>query len=285
MFLPVEIRLKIYAHLFKRHKPVCPLVKGHSAANWDKPGFRKGLVLAIVTANKKLSKEVTHFIYSNNCFRLLLRYHRDWIRIIGHKNSSLIQDIILVGSGRAKSAPQLLSAMLDTLWKRASGSLRRITVHDEWANLDGNFIPRQLIAFGEKKTWNKFSRLESITLDVPYKTAPVYNKSLYEKLCIETEANITGRYHVLGWHQPLQQGRHGLRVAGTVWLEMRAEEFKEKMALQKQERHKALLEKKAKARREAQFAKRQQMKGEQAEQDGGQDGDQNGDQNGAGDSA
>ncbi|KAG7285731.1 hypothetical protein NEMBOFW57_008025 [Staphylotrichum longicolle] len=78
-------------------------------------GFPNGVVLGMVCTNKTLSKEVTHFIYSNNSFYLTLAYHRDWIAQIGKKNSSALHEVILVGGGRPKVAAKQLSAMVASL--------------------------------------------------------------------------------------------------------------------------------------------------------------------------
>lgn len=113
--LPPEIRLHIYAVLFKLSTPVYPQAKGLPEDKKARSGFPNGLVLGMVCTNKTLSKEVTHFIYSNNSFYLTLAYHRDWIAQIGQKNSSALHEVILVGGGRPKVAAKQLSAMTASL--------------------------------------------------------------------------------------------------------------------------------------------------------------------------
>jgi hypothetical protein len=184
-----------------------------------------GVVLAMTCANKQLSNEVTHFIYSNNTFRLTLAYHRDWITQIGHKNSGTLQDVILVGGGRPKVAAEQLSAMITTLWKRARGNLRQITVHDTWGSLHSAFIVRHLLEAEKEKPWRSFWKLETIKIDIPHEIAPIADKPLYEKLCSLTKANITGRFNTKQWTAPLEWGPQGWHTTGNVWLEVSFEEL------------------------------------------------------------
>jgi hypothetical protein len=176
-------------------------------------------------ANKQLSNEVTHFVYSNNTFRLTLAYHRDWITQIGHKNSDALQDVILVGGGRPKVAAEQLTAMITTLWKRARGNLRQITVHDTWGSLHSAFIVRQLLEVEKERPWRLFRKLQGIRIDIPHKIAPISDKPLYDKLCSVTKATVTARFHTKDWNEAtLEWGPDGWRTRGQVWLQVTEEE-------------------------------------------------------------
>jgi hypothetical protein len=282
LLLPAEIRLQIYALLFKLRRPVYPRVGIAAADNGTRSGFRKGLVLAMVLANRKLSREVTHFIYSNNCFRLTLRWHRDWVSRIGRKNSSLIQDVILVGSGRPKLATEYLYSTVVTLWKRACANLRRITVQDDWRCMDSSFVVQQLVEFGKKRGWKRFNHLEHIGIDIPHTFAPHGDRALYDKLVQQSKVSLTARHQVDSWDQPLQLTESGWRANGLVWLNVVVAKTKKKPAideekkraalLRKEEKRKARLVIKAKAWVEAEFAKSQEQDMENGQQEGGEQG-------------
>ncbi|KAK4119499.1 hypothetical protein N657DRAFT_674889 [Parathielavia appendiculata] len=110
--LPAEIRLRIYAHLFKVNKPAYPQVDIASANKRARSGFPKGLVPSMTLVNKKISEREPH-----------------------HE-----------AHPRQRRRPALAA-----LWKRAYGNLRRITAQDKWLCMDSAFIPGELLAFGAKR--------------------------------------------------------------------------------------------------------------------------------------
>jgi hypothetical protein len=266
LLLPAEIRLQIYALLFKLRRPVYPRVGIAAHDKGTRSGFRKGLVRSMVLANRKLSREVTHFIYSNNCFRLTLRWHRDWVTRIGRKNSRLVQEVILIGSGRDKLAAEYLYFGIVTLWKRACANLRRITVQDDWRTLDSAFVVQQLVDFGAKLGWRRFTNLEHIGIDVPHVGPPHRDRRLYDQLFQQSGVSLTARHYVDRWDEPLQQTERGWRAKGLVWLDVTVtkeerqrivhEEKKRMARLRRAEKREARRETKAKAWVEAEFAKR-----------------------------
>ncbi len=222
--LPPEIRLRIYGYLsIKRSRPVYPHVGSNSHTQNNYP---KELLIAMTQTNKQLSAEVTHLIYSNICFRLSLSHHRDWINRIGRKGSNSLKEVILVGDGRVQVAATQLSAMMTTLWKRASENLRRITVHDEWYSLDSAFILRELLKFGSRHPWKTFRSLEEIVIDIPHRTMPGGDRPLYTELCLQAKVNVTARYCVQSWtRRPSPLTPDGWLPTGTTWFRVLTEEL------------------------------------------------------------
>ncbi|AEO63807.1 eb77177e-1c9c-4b40-a7a9-cc5a5666b9c0 [Thermothielavioides terrestris] len=261
--LPAEIRLKIYRLLFKTDRPVCPQVDTIPARERQPSGLPPGVVLSMVLANKQLANEVTHFLYSQNAFRLSIRYHRDWLARIGRRNSNLLREVILVGNGQPTLAAQQLSSMLVTLWKRAFGSLRRLIVHGEWwTPLDADFIPRRLLEVGASRTWKRFPELQRIDIDIPHFHAPVAYAAIYMRLCVQTGVLITARHRVNGWHLPVLHDWPRFYTDGLIWfrvdpsdlqeaVEKAREATKQSKLRKRRERWKALKARKARERREA----------------------------------
>lgn len=240
---PPEIRLRIYGHLFRRSRPVYPHADNDSHSQSIFP--KDHLFIAMTRTNKQLSAEVTYFIYSNNCFRLSLSHHRDWINRMGRKNSNALKEVILVGGGRVQVAAAQLSAMMTTLWKRSSESIRRITVHDEWYSLDSAFILRELLKFGNKHSWKAFRNLEEIIIDIPHRTMPGADRPLYVKLCLQAKVNVIARYCVQSWtRRPSPITPDGWIPTGSAWFRVSTEELESSVERQGERKRKTAKQRK-----------------------------------------
>ncbi len=252
--LPPEIRLRIYGYFFKRSRPIYPHIDGlqvppNNLGNIN--AFPRDLIIGMTHTNKQLSGEVAHFLYNNNRFRLSLAHHRDWINRIGRKNSNALKEVILVGEGRVQAAATQLSAMMTTLWKRAPDSLCRITVHDEWYSLDSAFILRELLKFGNKHSWKAFRSLEEIVIDIPHRTMPGGDRTLYKELCLQARVNVTARYCVQSWtRRPSPLTPNGWLPTGTTWFRVLTEELESSAEEQVEQGKKTAKQKKDKKRRE-----------------------------------
>jgi hypothetical protein len=276
LYLPTEIRFKIYGYLFKSNKPIFPLVQNLPAAVEGRisSGFPPGVIRAMACVNKRLSKEVLHFIYSRNRFRLTLNYHRDWLNQIGRENASTLQELIVVGDGRVHQADEKLAAMLSTIWKRADQGLRFLTVHDQWFSLNNDFVVRRLLEFGERRCWKRFGKLEVINIDIPHRDAPQEaDKALYEKLCFKSHARVTLRHKVSRLTMAFHPVRNGWFTVGQQWfcitydevvkrVELTRENKKQIALWEKKRKRMELVEQRAKARSEAWLAKCQEQSGQ-----------------------
>ena len=140
--------------------------------------------------------------------------------------------------------------MMTTLWKRAPENLRCITVHDEWYSLDTAFILRELLKFGNKHSWKAFRSLKEIMVDVPHRTMPGGDRSLYTKLCLQAKVNVTARYCVQSWtRRPSPITPDGWIPTGTTWLRVLTEEVEKGVELQREKKKKAAKEKRQEKRK------------------------------------
>ena len=241
--LPPEIRLRIYDYLFGDLQPIClPFkctIRGKKRdANGvsifkDSPrwGFRKGVLTAMARANKQLSQELLHFVYSTRGFMLTVPQHRSWITQIGHSNSSTIQNIILSCKGRAKTAGGNLFSTLATLRKRGFESLKYLTLYDNGLSVDSSFLVRQLLLFGETQGWKQFHQLELLSFNFPHPHPPRADTPLYENLCLQSRAIVSSKIFraapAVGPTPPIQRRIERWLRLDPIELEKRLKEERE----------------------------------------------------------
>ncbi|KAH6843432.1 hypothetical protein B0I37DRAFT_437748 [Chaetomium sp. MPI-CAGE-AT-0009] len=170
--LPAELRLLIYAHLFK----------------FNRPGISRRVAL---------SEEVTHFLYSNNTFFLNVN-DGFWLNRVGQRNSTLVRHIFIDCADRPELAAKQLASMLAIVWKRTSDNLRKLTVRNRSNCLERDFLPRQLLQTGEKRPWKLFPKLESIHIDCRT-SRYAKTQERYERLCVEAGLNITADVELSRW--------------------------------------------------------------------------------------
>lgn len=206
--LPAEIRLRIYGYLFGSKKTIILKVKPDTTrkgaddnraikiSDLDRPrwDFRQGVLTTLACANKQLSREVLHFLYSTRTFTLTLPQHRAWINQIGHANSSLVKHIVLSCKGRPKTAGDHLFTTLVTLRKRGFESLKTLTLYDNGLSVESGFFVKQLLEFGEKQGWKAFHQLGLINIIFPHPHPPNADKPLYEQLCLQSKAKVTSKF-------------------------------------------------------------------------------------------
>ncbi|KAJ4288757.1 hypothetical protein N0V88_007292 [Collariella sp. IMI 366227] len=236
--LPAELRLQIYAYLFLALLPIYPQPLNHPLRThrFKLPPINlpPGTVLSMATANKLLSREVTAYIYTSNTFHLSIIHHRGWINRIGHKNSSLLQNLIIVCEGRVKVARENLGAMMTTIRKRAFENLENLTVQAFNRGVNTAFVVRTLLALPSRKAFHK---LEKIRIDLPQGHRPVEGKRPYEMLAEKAGVCVVVRYGVHTWEN-WRYPRKGFNVA-VDWLEVDGREVKRKMEKKREEKKEA----------------------------------------------
>ncbi|KAK4122895.1 hypothetical protein N657DRAFT_634860 [Parathielavia appendiculata] len=204
--LPAELRLQIYGLLFKADRPVFPQVMDGPIHPALKSGFPKGVVLAMVLANKQISGEVTHFIFSSNSFYLRASPHfHDWLARIGLQNSHLVREITVFcpRTKTVKETNELLGPTFLTL-RRCTPNLRQLVIQsDNWEHWRGTFAIRSLIWFTKRYSWKRtFPSLRHLTVktveywDSEYST---YRRTFYDTFFHRTQLPVTGINKVRPW--------------------------------------------------------------------------------------
>ncbi|KAK4101887.1 hypothetical protein N658DRAFT_506629 [Parathielavia hyrcaniae] len=205
--LPPELRLKIYGLVLKIDGPVVPQVEDDRYEAL-KSGFPKGAVLAMVLANKGISDEVTHFIFSNNSFCLTpLPSFNNWLARIGQHNSHLIREItvLLPRTGTVEQTNQLLELTCLAI-QRYTPNLERLVIQsDNGALRTGSYPIRSLLCFAKRHSWNEaFPSLRHLTVKTacgwPLPGGNSLYRSFYHDFFQRTQLPVTGRYQVCPWN-------------------------------------------------------------------------------------
>ncbi|KAL2015340.1 hypothetical protein VTK56DRAFT_5784 [Thermocarpiscus australiensis] len=281
-FLAPEIRLKIYGYLFKTDQVVIPIVKKQDDPEKrvlcrrsliPRELFSKGVVDTMTRLNKQVSREVTHFLYTENTFLLVLPEHRMWLHGIGRRNSSAIRHLILHVGDQIPAQRQLV-AVVNTLRKRATENLQTLTNYDRYETLTHVKVARQLVE--ADISWKPFKKLQRIVLDVtrsarqePLKLHRPELVAWYEKLCAQSGVPITGTVRLGNPVLEHLENRSGPESSQpSVWLDLdpvaaRALRARERPAQEKaraleKEKRKAWLRSRAEAKAQAQGASGQQ---------------------------
>jgi hypothetical protein len=246
LFLPVEIRLQIYGLLFKLDTPVVLQPEFHETGRIT---FRRheGELLAMALANKQLSQEVTHFLYSNNSFAIRDPvYFRDWLIRIGPRNASLIPEVIVIDNSwdveeddpwpTVEQADKELHSLLFALQKH-SPNLQAITVHSREPKSN---IVQSLDRFSTIWPMRMFSNLQRIAFQLCKRVSPVHQRQFYEKFFLRSRLPITVSYKAATWGDFAYQfrpnpppgeadvPRYGLE--GDVWLRLTFDTMGERLA-------------------------------------------------------
>ncbi|KAH6640181.1 hypothetical protein F5144DRAFT_639613, partial [Chaetomium tenue] len=257
LLLPPELRLTIYAHLFEFSQPVFP----------DKTAYRyyhdpiiesrshTNLAFTMMCVNKQLGQEVAHFVYTRTRFFLPGSSSFSFTSI-GQRNSNLLQHIIIdCAALPERVALQLSGVLSNAIWSPNLENLRKLTFYDRWKTLETSILPRTLLALGSAQRWKMFPNLESIHFDISATKFTLQEQVHFERLCLQSRANITVGPERLGG---LHDGDSS--QPGEVTLTLTPADVDIKVALQREEKKKRLAARREQQKRAAELMQEEERK-------------------------
>ncbi|EAQ85479.1 predicted protein [Chaetomium globosum CBS 148.51] len=257
LFLPPELRLVIYAHLFNFDQPVFP-DKTAYRYYYDpiiEPRSHTNVAFAMMCVNKQLAEEVAHFVYTQNRFFLPGSSSFSFTSI-GRRNSNLLQHIIIDCAGLPERvALQLSGVMSNAIWSPDFENLRKLTFYDRWKVLETSILPRTLLAIGSAQRWKMFPNLHSMHFDLGATTFTLQEQAHFERLCLQSRANITVGPERLGG---LMDGNSS--QPGEVTLTLTPAEMDIKLALHREEKKKRLAARREQQRRASELKQEEERK-------------------------
>ncbi|KAK0707971.1 hypothetical protein B0H67DRAFT_648091 [Lasiosphaeris hirsuta] len=189
---PAEVRLMIYRLLLITDKPIQPPVHRGDGRQPRRQHIELPcrLYMAMLLANKRLSREVAHFTYSSNTFLLSLKYQRQWFATIGRHNAATIERLVLDCGGKETRALDCLEQMQNTVVKRAP-NLRDVTYRLVWHNPMSVRGVEHLLNKAITPTWARMKNLEQITV-VKAGVYPADNneKVMYKRLAFKARVPV-----------------------------------------------------------------------------------------------